>query len=478
MANCSQCGRTLPAFSFRKICEWCVRHEAAQRGEEPEDAIQPVMPVPWAAGVDSSAIVTQVFFAINLIVFAAMALDGIAINPTSLQLIHWGANFGPYTLGGQEWRLLTCTFLHGGLLHIFFNMWCLWDLGAMCEGLYGHWTFAAVYLISGIGGSLASVWWRPGGVSVGASGAIFGLVGALIASHYLGEFSAPMFAVRARLRSVLVFAGYSLIFGAMSGRTDNAAHIGGLVAGLVFGALIARVAPDRDPSRRIAVILCVGLIVLGCGAWLHRSRSYLIHAQRGAEFLETNKNDQAIAELTTAIRQRPDYLPAHFNLAHAYFNKKEYASAEAELKRVLALRPDSTSALYELGMVYYNQHRLPEAKDSFSRLVQADKTDGYAHLGLGMVLAAEQNHPAAVEEYKLAAQLEPDLDSVYYRMGISEAQQKNYDQAIAAFQLQQRKVGDDVDTETALAETYRAKGMDHEAEEATRKAEQLKPAKP
>jgi Flp pilus assembly protein TadD len=63
-------------------------------------------------------------------------------------------------------------------------------------------------------------------------------------------------------------------------------------------------------------------------------------------------------------------------------------------------------------------------------------------------------------------------------MGISEAQQKNYDQAIAAFQLQQRKVGDDVDTETALAETYRAKGMDHEAEEATRKAEQLKPAKP
>ena len=77
------------------------------------------------------------------------------------------------------------------------------------EGLYGHWTFALVYLISGIGGSLASVWWRPVGVSAGASGAIFGIVGALIASHYLGEFSAPMVVVRSRLRSVLVFAGYS-----------------------------------------------------------------------------------------------------------------------------------------------------------------------------------------------------------------------------------------------------------------------------
>jgi membrane associated rhomboid family serine protease len=186
MAKCAQCGRQLPAFSFRKICEWCVRHEAAQRGEEDEDAIQPVMPVPWAQGMTSSGIVTQALFAINLMVFAAMALEGIAMTPSSRQLIQWGANFGPYTLGGQEWRLLSCTFLHIGLMHIFFNMWCLWDLGAMCEGLFGHATFAAVYLISGVGASLASVWWRPVGVSAGASGAIFGIVGALIAAHYAG----------------------------------------------------------------------------------------------------------------------------------------------------------------------------------------------------------------------------------------------------------------------------------------------------
>jgi rhomboid protease GluP len=264
------------------------------------------MPVPWASGISTSSIVTQVLLVINLVVFGAMALAGVALDSTPQQSIQWGANFGPYTLGGQPWRVLTCVFVHGGLFHIFINMWCLWDLGAMCEGLYGHWTFACVYLICGIGGSLASIWWRPVGVSVGASGAIFGIVGALIASHYLGEFSAPMVVVRARMRSVLLFAGYSLIFGAVSGRTDNAAHIGGLVTGLIFGVLIARLAPEPNFLRRLFIIFFVGLIIYGAGAGLYRSRSYLIHVQRGAELIEDNKMDQAITELQTAIRQHPN----------------------------------------------------------------------------------------------------------------------------------------------------------------------------
>jgi membrane associated rhomboid family serine protease/Tfp pilus assembly protein PilF len=474
MANCAQCGRRLPAFSFRKICEWCVRHEAAQRGEEPEDAIQPVMPVPWASGVDTSATVTIAFFAINLIVFVAMALEGIATNPTAQQLIPWGENFGPLTMGGQEWRLLTCVFVHGGPLHILFNLWCLWDLGAMCESLYGHWTFAVVYLISGVGASLTSVWWHPVGASVGASGAIFGIVGALIASHYLGEFSAPLFAVRARLRSVLLFAGYALIFGAMSGRTDNAAHIGGLITGLLLGALIARFAPGRDVFPRIAVLLLVGLMVLGSGAWLHHSRSYLIHASRGDDLLEKNKIAPAIVELNTAVRQRPDYVPAHFSLAHAYFNQEQYDRAENELLQVLKLDPTHTGARYELGIVYLNQQRIQEAKDQFNRVLSVDKNDGYAHLGLGMALAAEQNDTAAIEEYKRAVQLQPDLESVYYRLGLAQVKLKNYDAAIDAFRAQLDKIGDDAGTEAALAEAYRAKGMLKEAEEAAQKAEKMK----
>ena len=149
-----------------------------------------------------------------------------------------------YTVSGQWWRLLTCVFIHGGLLHIGFNMWCLWDLGRLAESVYGHWTFAAVYLITGLAASLGSVIWNPVVLSVGASGAIFGIAGALIASFYLGEFSLPRAAMGGHAaESWSCLLAYNLFFGAVVARTDNAAHIGGLLMGLLLGALIAKVAP-------------------------------------------------------------------------------------------------------------------------------------------------------------------------------------------------------------------------------------------
>jgi rhomboid protease GluP len=146
-------------------------------------------------------VVTQAIFGINVAVFAPCCLAGVSMldNPSGQDLVHWGANFGPLTVGGQWWRLLTCVFVHGGLLHIGFNMWCLWSLGRLAESVYGHWTFAAVYLICGLAASLASVIWNPVILSVGASGAIFGIAGALIASFYLGEFSLPKAAMSGML---------------------------------------------------------------------------------------------------------------------------------------------------------------------------------------------------------------------------------------------------------------------------------------
>ena len=160
--------------------------------------------------------VTQAIFGINVAVFIAMTLAGVSMldNPSGPDLVRWGANFGPLTVSGQWWRLLTCVFIHGGLLHIGFNMWCLWSLGRLAESVYGHWTFAVVYLITGLAASLASLIWNPAILSVGASGAIFGIAGALIASFYLGEFSLPRAALAGTLRSVVVFVGYNLFFGA------------------------------------------------------------------------------------------------------------------------------------------------------------------------------------------------------------------------------------------------------------------------
>ena len=79
----------------------------------------------------------------------ALASGSVMEFPGQISL-HFGANFGPYTLSGEWWRLFTYMFLHGGAMHILFNMWCLWDLGRLCESLYGRWTFAAIYFITGI----------------------------------------------------------------------------------------------------------------------------------------------------------------------------------------------------------------------------------------------------------------------------------------------------------------------------------------
>src|SRR2546430_121554 len=242
MANCAICGRKLPPFSLgKRICEWCIRHQAAQRGEEPENAIQPVMPAPWVQGSSSSVGFSQVLVGINFAIFLGMALAGISItNPTSPELVRWGANAGRLTLAGQWWRLITYMFLHIGIIHIAFNMWCLWDLGALCESLFGTWTFASIYFVSAVAGGLASVGVHPERLSVGASGAVFGLAGALIAGFYPGGVTLPRPVIQAQLRSMIFFVGYNIIIGALSGPTDNLCHLGGLVAGIYCGGLIAR----------------------------------------------------------------------------------------------------------------------------------------------------------------------------------------------------------------------------------------------
>src|ERR1700691_3368508 len=275
MANCIRCGRQLPGLSFgKKICQWCVRHEAYQRGELADDAPQPVMAAPWVRR-ESSVGLTQVILGINVAVFLGMVIA--SGNPAAFgnpmqefstpESLRWGANAGLLTFSGEWWRLLTCVFVHGGLLHIGFNMWCLWNLGDLCESLYGRWTYAAVYLICGVGASLASAAWNPYRPSVGASGAIFGLAGALIAAFKLGEFSVPRSALSGTLRSLMVFVVFNLAFGAVSGVTDNAAHVGGLITGFILGAVIALFAPRHDQDfRRVGVFVVFILVLMGGAA--------------------------------------------------------------------------------------------------------------------------------------------------------------------------------------------------------------------
>ncbi|MGA2457864.1 MAG: rhomboid family intramembrane serine protease [Terriglobales bacterium] len=477
MANCVQCGRQLPALSFgKKLCQWCVQNEAAKRGED--SPIQRVEAAPWVRRQSSSMAVTQAIFGINVAVFAAMALAGVSMldNPSGQDLVHWGANFGPLTVGGQWWRLLTCVFVHGGLLHIGFNMWCLWSLGRIAESVYGHWTFAAVYLICGLAASLASLIWNPVILSVGASGAIFGIAGALIASFYLGEFSLPRAALSATLRSVVVFVGYNLFFGAVIARTDNAAHIGGLLMGLLLGALIAKVAPGHDDFlRRIAVLLVGALLVAGGVMWLQHGHAYLLHGQNGVGLLGRGKTDEGIAELQKSVRLRPDFAPAHAALAHAYISKHDFENAASEMRRVIALNPRSEDAYYRLGLIYLEQKQPAKAQDTFAQLLKINPNSADGHAGLADALSDQHRNLEALEEYKRVAALDSGYRGVYYNLGVTQARLTRYDDAIASL-LKQRQTADDADNENLLAEVYEEKGMKSEAAEARRKAAQFQAA--
>jgi rhomboid protease GluP len=473
MANCVQCGRQLPALSFGRKCQWCKQHEAAQRGED--IPIQRVEAAPWTRQESSSMLVTQAIFGINVAVFIAMLLAGVSMldNPAGQDLVHWGANYGPLTVSGQWWRLLTCVFVHGGLLHIGFNMWCLWSLGRIAESVYGHWTFAVVYLISGLAASLASLIWNPAILSVGASGAIFGIAGALIASFYLGEFSLPRAALSGTLRSVVVFVGYNLFFGAVIARTDNAAHIGGLLMGLLLGALIAKVAPGHDDFlRRIAVLLVGALIVAGVVMWLQHSRSYMLHGQNGVGLLGQGKTDEGIAELQKAVRLRPDFAPAHAALARAYIEKRDFEDAAAEMQRLIALNPHSAAAYSQLGLIYLEQKMPAKAQDIFAQLLKIDPNSADGHNGLADALADQHRNQEALEEYKRVAAVDSSYQGVNYNLGVIQARLKLYDDAIASL-LKQRQIADDPDNENLLAGVYEAKGMTSAADDARQKAKQL-----
>ncbi|SRR5579871_359994 len=188
---------------------------------------------------------THALVAINFLLFGiclvAMMQSGNPIEallggfPGGL-LVRMGANYGPAILFyHQYWRLLTGAFLHANLMHLLFNMWVLADVGQSVEEMYGSTRFITLYVWTALCGSLASYFWRyPYNNMVGASGAVFGLFGVMIAYGFNHKT-----AMAQQIKSMFIrWAIFGLIFGLMPG-VDNSAHIGGLAGGFVFGLVVS-----------------------------------------------------------------------------------------------------------------------------------------------------------------------------------------------------------------------------------------------
>jgi len=246
----------------------------------------------------ATAPATYVLVGINCAVFLAMLLRGVsAISPSPEQLMQWGANnAGSVLISDQWWRIITAMFVHVGILHLATNMWCLWNLGLLAEPLMGSFGVVAVYVLTGAAGNLLSVLWngrhvgavlqqlqQPGvdpavyfSPGVGASGAVFGIAGALIVLLKSPHLPVPPEELKRLRKSVIYFAAINLVIGfsiswpALSSRTgisiDNSAHLGGVLCGLLFAApMVPRIGNPRPTFNRrlqIAVWMIVGILVL------------------------------------------------------------------------------------------------------------------------------------------------------------------------------------------------------------------------
>ncbi len=249
-------------------------------------------PRPW---------VVPTLVTLNVLVFAALAFAGAGVWSVSAEaLTRWGSNFGQLTMGGQLWRLLTSLFLHAGIAHLVLNMWVLWGAGRLAERVFGSATFILLYLGAGLVASLSSVAWNPFNNSVGASGAIFGVLGACLAFLFRRDTHVPRKLVRAHGLSTLAFTLFSLVNGFIGTQVDNAAHVGGLISGALLGWILARPLDTHARANlrpvQIATAACVACLALGAGFWqLHAlsstqspserywvSHQWVLEAQGGA----------------------------------------------------------------------------------------------------------------------------------------------------------------------------------------------------
>lgn len=203
----------------------------------------------------------HVLVAANILMWIATILSGAnPFMPSSELMINWGANFGPLTLAGEGWRVVTCMFLHFGLLHIGFNMYVFWQLGQLMERLVGNVGLLVLYIASGIAASIASLAWNPIAISAGASGAVFGVCGGLIGFIILRRDTIPP-AIFQRLKSSLVtFVVYNVAFSFVVPQIDIAAHLGGLVYGGLCGLMLSQpLVPGAAERRWRHNLLCLAV---------------------------------------------------------------------------------------------------------------------------------------------------------------------------------------------------------------------------
>lgn len=289
-------------------------------------------PHPWAL---------YLVVALNVGVWLANLVDGMnPLQPATADLFRWGASSASAVVrDGEHWRLITATLLHGGLLHLALNMWALWVAGTQVCRWFGNGQFLLIYWGSALAGSALSLHFSAQqSVSVGASGAVFGVLGALLAGVWQHRERVPKALVNQLLTSQGLFVAISLGQGFTRPGIDNAAHVGGLLAGAVMAWLLVELVDEQASAahRRGRQWLATAVAALAVGGLVgaaqpgvdHRAlfetqtvlREVLPRFQAAEQALQSDARAQqqgrlSEAQLVEAMERR--HIPAYLAVGEA-----------------------------------------------------------------------------------------------------------------------------------------------------------------
>ncbi|PWU25306.1 MAG: rhomboid family intramembrane serine protease [Candidatus Rokuibacteriota bacterium] len=268
--SCSECGRPIcvDCMTVAPVGIRCPDHAAASgTAAAPKQAARRAAGVQRAvrSGVPGDArLVTKVLIGLNVLVYLITVAQGGGINAPGGRLFTKFLLFGPYVKNGDWWRLITSAFLHGSILHIAFNMLALWWIGGPVETVMGRWKYLALYLISGLAGAAGSLLVSPLSPTVGASGAIFGLLGAMLILQWqaTGTLAGP----------ALTLIIINLVFSFAVPNISYGGHIGGLVGGILatlamtdFGT--KHVSYARISPTAVLVLIGIGVLSVAVAYW-------------------------------------------------------------------------------------------------------------------------------------------------------------------------------------------------------------------
>lgn len=304
--------------------------------------------------------VVYLLLAMNLIMYFILALNG---GSESIEtLIKYGAKYNPaIILDGEWWRIVSSMFLHIGILHLFMNLVAVYYLGTLVERIFGSFRFFVIYMLAGVGGGLASFAFSMN-VSAGASGALFGLFGALI---FFGLIYKRLFFKTIGV-NLLILIVVNLVFGFIAPQIDNAAHLGGLITGFIAAAIVYLPTKQhriKQISALIIYIVLIGLLVVFGIQENEKDPSYQLAL---IDDLIKQKDFEKIVDIATETLEKSSDLkaPLLFQRSYAYIELDKIDLAIDDLEKSIAIEDDRPESFFNLALLYNQQGKEVKAKDA------------------------------------------------------------------------------------------------------------------